>query len=203
MSITIYLGRHGETDLNSEEKLRGWKDEKLNEDGIREAKEMGIKMARYPIDRIYCSDLDRADHTAQIVAKAHGLRPISKRWFRPINFGEWNGQPIKAIKDKMQQLLDKWKTDPETKAPGGESFEDFQNRNLEGLHAVVNSARDKEEIMIVAHLRNCLLFWALAKNGEPLEGDALDLIDDKHYHQDSGKVSKFVWDGSLEFKGKI
>lgn len=201
--ITIYLGRHGETALNSEERLRGWIDEKLNSEGIKEAKAMSKKMAKYPIDRIYCSDLDRADHTASIVAKEHNLKQIPRMWFRPINFGEWNGKKVADIKDQMQKLLNVWKTDPDEDAPGGESFSDFQDRNLGGLHAVINAATDSEEIMIVAHLRNCLLFWAVAKNGGPLEGDALDLLDDKHYHQDSGQVSKFEWNGSLEFKGKI
>lgn len=203
MSITIYLGRHGETALNSEDKLRGWTDVPLNEDGIKEAHAMADKMKHYPIDKIYCSDLDRADHTAQIVAEEHDLKPIARRWFRPINFGEWNGKPIKDIKDKMADLLDIWKTEPTHQAPGGESFEEFQDRNLSGLMAVANNAAPDEQIMIVAHLRNCLLFWAVAKNGGPLEGEALDLIDDKHYHQESGEVSRFEWDGALTFKGKI
>jgi broad specificity phosphatase PhoE len=203
MSITLYLGRHGETDLNSEERLRGWIDEPLNEDGIKEAKAMGEKMKKYPIDRIYCSDLDRADHTAQMVAEAHNLKPIPRQWFRPINFGSWNGQKVSEIKDKMQELLDKWKTDPDSEAPGGESFTEFQDRNLGGLQAVLRAAQDGEEIMIVAHLRNCLLFWAVSQNGGPLSGDALDLIDDKHFHQDSGEVSVFEYNGNFEFKGKI
>lgn len=203
VSITIFLGRHGETKLNSEERLRGWVDVPLNEEGVREAKAMGEKMKKYPIDRVYCSDLDRADHTASMVAKAHDLKTIPRMWFRPINYGEWNGQKISDIKHKMQALLDKWKIDPTTKAPGGESFEDFQDRNLAGLHAIINAATDGEQIMLVAHLRNCLLFWAVAENGQPLEGEALNLIDDKHFHQESGEVSKFVWDGSLTFKEKI
>lgn len=201
--ITVYVGRHGETRLNSEERLRGWIDEPLNKEGIKEAKIMADKMKEYPIDRIYCSDLDRADHTAQIVAKEHDLKQIPRQWFRPINFGDYNGKKISDIKDKMQALLDEWKTNPEQEAPGGESFQEFQDRNLAGLHAIINAATDGEEIMVVAHLRNCLLFWAVAHNGAPLKGEALDLIDDKHYHQDSGELSKFEWDGTLNFKGKV
>ena len=95
--ITIYLGRHGETALNSEERLRGWIDEPLNAEGIKEAKAMGKKMKQYPIDRVYCSDLDRADHTASIVAKEHKLKQIPRVWFRPINNGEWNGKKVADI----------------------------------------------------------------------------------------------------------
>jgi broad specificity phosphatase PhoE len=201
--IKLFLGRHGETQLNSEDRLRGWRDEPLNETGVREAKKMAEKMKTYPIDKIYASDLDRADHTAKIVAEEHNLTPIPVQWFRPINFGDWNGQKLSAIKAEMERLLNVWKTNPDEEAPGGESFSDFQDRNLGGLEAVLKATSDGEEIMIVAHLRNCLLFWAVAENGGPLKGDALDLIDDKHYHQDSGEVSVFEFDGSLKFKGKI
>jgi broad specificity phosphatase PhoE len=202
--ITIYFGRHGETDLNSEDRLRSWIDEPLNADGIKEAEAMAKKMEKFPLNRIYTSDLDRADKTARIVAKAHNLKPIPRQWFRPINYGEWNGKKVTDVKEEMQKLLDEWKTNPDKKAPGdGDSFTEFQDRFLGGLHAVINAASGNEQIMILGHLRNCLLLWAVAKNGEPLKGDTLDLIDDKHFHQESGSVAKYEWDGSLQFKGII
>lgn len=205
MAVTLYIGRHGETDLNSEDKLRGWLDVPLNDDGIKEAERMAKKMEDVPLDRIYTSDLDRADHTAQIIAKNHQIIPIPRSWFRPINFGEWNGRKISDIKDKMQQLLDQWKTDPEKSAPGGESFEDFQDRNLGGLQAVMRAANDGDEIMIAAHLRNAKLFNAVAEVGHPLRGEDLKLMEEDGYHQGSGEIAKYLYgsDGRLIFKEKI
>lgn len=201
MSVSLYLGRHGETALNSEDRLRGWIDEPLNAAGIKEAEAMAQKMKKYPIDRFYCSDLDRADHTARIVAKEHGLKPIPRKWFRPIDFGDLNGKPVKDIQEQLDQLTEMWKTDPNHEAPGGESFTEFQERNLGGLNAVLHAATENESLMIVAHLRNCLLFWSVAKNGGPLQGESLDLLN--QYHQESGDVSKFQWDGQLTFAGKL
>ena len=198
--ITLYLGRHGETALNSEDRLRGWIDEPLNKDGIKEAHAMAAKMKQYPIDRIYCSDLDRADHTASIVAKDHDLKQSPRLWFRPLNYGDLNGKKVVDIQPTLDKLNEIWKTDPDHQAPNGESWNDFQDRNLAGLHAVIASASDGEEIMIVAHLRNCLLFHGVAVTGAPLEGESLEMMSDEDWHQDSGAVSRFTWDGELHYE---
>lgn len=204
MSITLYLGRHGETKLNSEDKLRGWKDVPLNENGVREAEAMGVAMSKTDIDRIYASDLDRADHTAQIVAKHHQLKPVLRQWFRPLNYGDLNGKSLADIKPKLQELNDIWKTNPDHEAPGGESFTEFQDRNLQGLHAILKAAKDGEEIMVVAHLRNCLLFHSVATTGGPLKGDSIQTMDGEGWHQDPGAVSRFEFNqegAMLKFKG--
>lgn len=202
--MTLFLGRHGETRLNSEDKLRGWLDVPLNPEGVKEAEAMGTAMAETDIDRVYCSDLDRADHTARIVADHHELKPISRQWFRPLNYGEMQGKSIKDIQPELDRLNELWKTDPDYEVKGGESFTEFQNRNLGGLHSILNNADNKEQITIVAHLRNCLLFHAVAISGGPLKGDSIQLMDGKTWHQESGSVSKFEYeqdDSTLRFVG--
>jgi 2,3-bisphosphoglycerate-dependent phosphoglycerate mutase len=194
MTVTLYLARHGETRLNSEDKLRGWLDVPLNSEGIKEAEAMGVAMAATDVDRIYCSDLDRADHTAQIIAKHHSLTPIPRQWFRPLNYGEMNGKSLAEIQPELERLNQIWKTDPEYEAPGGESFSEFQYRNLGGLHAILKNASDGEQIMVVAHLRNCLLFHGVAINEGPLEGEAVQMMDGKRWRQSSGSISQFRWD---------
>ena len=204
MSVIFYLGRHGETKLNSEDKLRGWLDIPLNPDGIREAEAMGVAMSKTDMDRVYCSDLDRADHTAQIVAKHHGLKPIPRGWFRPLNYGELQGKSVKDIQPVLDQLNEIWKTNPDHEAPGGESWTEFQDRNLQGLHAILIAAEDGEQIMLVAHLRNCLLVHAVALNGGPLHGEAIQLMDGKDFHQPSGAVAQYEFnqdEGILTYKG--
>lgn len=202
--ITLFLGRHGETKLNSEDKLRGWMDVPLNEAGVKEAEAMGVKMSKTDMDRVYCSDLDRADHTASIVAKHHDLKPIPRMWFRPLNYGDLNGKSLKEIKPKLQELNDIWKTNPDHEAPGGESFTEFQNRNLGGLQSILRNAHDSEQIMLVAHLRNALLFHGVATTGGPLAGNDIQMMDGEGWHQESGAVSRFEFNQESErliFKG--
>ena len=194
MSVILYLGRHGETKLNSEDKLRGWVDIPLNEAGVKEANAMGDAMAHTDMDRLYASDLDRADHTAQIVGEHHDLKPIKRQWFRPINFGDLNGKSLKDIGPELDRITKIWETNPDYEVPGGESFTEFQDRNLQGLHAILKNAEDGEEIMVVAHLRNAILFHAVATTGGPLKGDELSAMDGKEWEQPPGSVSKFEFD---------
>lgn len=198
MSVILLLGRHGETRLNSENKLRGWMDVPLNEKGVEEAEAMGDKMSTTDIDRIYCSDLDRADHTASIIAKHHKLKPIPRQWFRPLHYGDLAGKSLAEIQPKLEELNQIWKTNPDHEAPGGESWTEFQDRNLGGLYAILKNAQNGESIMIVAHLRNCLLFHAIALNEGPLEGEAIQAMDGKKWHQPSGSISRFEYGDEQE-----
>lgn len=165
----------------------------LNPMGVLEAEAMGKAMTTTDIDKIYCSDLDRADHTAQVIAKHHGLTPIARQWFRPLNYGDLTGKSISEIQPKLDELNEIWKTNPDFQAPGGESFTEFQDRNLSGLYAILKNAQPGEQIMVVAHLRNCLLFHGVALNEAPLEGAAIQQMDGKKWHQPSGSISKFEY----------
>jgi broad specificity phosphatase PhoE len=193
--ITLYLGRHGETALNKEHKLRGWKDVPLTEAGKKDAENLAVKMKDFPIERFYASDLERAADTARIIAKPHGEKPILRNWFRPLNYGDLNGKPLKEVEKKLFALNDAWSKDPSVKAPNGESFDEFQDRNLGGIKAIMAVAEDGDKIMLVAHLRNALLFHAVALNGGLLEGKAIQAMDGKNWNQDHHEVSKFEWDG--------
>jgi broad specificity phosphatase PhoE len=198
MSIILFLGRHGQTKLNAQKRLRGHLDEPLDKHGVEEAEDMGVAMSKTDIDRVYCSSLDRTDHTARIVAAHHDLKPIPREWFKPLDYGSLQGKKVSEIQPTLDRLNEEWKTDPTVEAPGGgESFKEFQDRNLGGLHAILKNAEDGEQLMLVAHLRNCLLFHGVAVSGGPLQGDTLELMKGENWHQPSGAVSKFEWNGEL------
>jgi broad specificity phosphatase PhoE len=203
MSITLFVGRHGTTKLNSEERLRGWIDVPLNEEGVKEAEQLGVKMSKTDIDKLYSSDLDRADKTAVIVGQHHNLKPILRTWFRPLNYGSLQGRPLKEIQADFEKLNKIWETEPDYQVEGGESFQEFQDRNLGGLHAILKSAEEGEQVMLIAHLRNLLLFHGVATLGHPLSGKEVHLMIGKDWTIDPGDVARFEWNGSFEFKGKI
>lgn len=197
--IKLYVARHGETDLNAEKKLRGWIDTPLNRHGRKEAEQIAEHFKKMMLDKIYSSDLKRAEETADIIARDHGLNVIPRDWFRPLNYGKLNGEPLKEIQKDLEKLTEIWKTDPDKKAPGGESLNEFQNRNLEGLHKILGQAY-VENLLLVAHLRNSLLFHEYALTGKPLEGDNVQIMDGKKWAPEPGAVAEYHWDnGKLEF----
>ena len=73
--MLIYAIRHGQTDINLEEKINGLNDHDINEEGIRQAVKAREEIAELDIDEIICSPLLRTRHTADIV-NANDL-PIS------------------------------------------------------------------------------------------------------------------------------
>lgn len=70
MDYTIYIIRHGQTDLNKKRVLQGRSDYPLNEDGVAQAEEARevFRAAGISFDRIWSSPLQRAVQTAVIAA---------------------------------------------------------------------------------------------------------------------------------------
>ena len=55
----LILIRHGHTALNGpgeDERLRGWLDVPLDQQGLDEARGIAIGISRHPVEAIYCSD---------------------------------------------------------------------------------------------------------------------------------------------------
>ena len=63
---TIWVVRHGETEDNKKENLRG-PDTRLTDKGIKQAKEAGKELSDIQISELYCSPLDRAIHTTDLI----------------------------------------------------------------------------------------------------------------------------------------
>lgn len=162
----LILVRHGKTVLNShdnEERLRGWLDIPLDEQGLQEAEETAQRLAQYSVEHIYSSDLYRARQTADAVVRAT-LAPIEHTCdLRPWNLGSLAGERVKDVLPILQQL----ELDPTIAAPGGESFLAFCERYTKKLEELLEIAeRSKECIVAVTHVRNLLAAPVLLHGGD-------------------------------------
>jgi broad specificity phosphatase PhoE len=162
----LILVRHGKTVLNSldgAERLRGWMDVPLDEQGLREAEETARRLAQYPVAHIYSSDLYRARQTANAIGKATLAPILHTSGLRPWNVGTLAGQRVKDILPILQQL----ELDPSLPAPEGESFLQFcdrYSRKLEELLDIAN--RSNACIVAVTHVRNLLAAPTLLHGGD-------------------------------------
>jgi broad specificity phosphatase PhoE len=91
MNTTIIFIRHGLTDWNEEGRWQGNEDIPLNATGIAQAKALGRRLANWPIQTLYSSDLKRAAQTAAILGKAVDLQPIHDRSWRERDVGAFQG----------------------------------------------------------------------------------------------------------------
>lgn len=61
MRVFLYLFRHGQTDMNIARRYQGQLlNEKLNAEGVKQAKELAASFADCPLEIIYSSPLRRA-----------------------------------------------------------------------------------------------------------------------------------------------
>jgi 2,3-bisphosphoglycerate-dependent phosphoglycerate mutase len=152
----LILIRHGHTSLNlagEQERLRGWLDVPLDEQGLREAEETASRVAGFGITAIYSSDLTRAIQTSVSMSRVVGAPLIPAGDLRPWNLGSFAGQLV----SQLVPFLDLLKQRPELPAPGGESWNQFYERYSKRLLALMALAADSgQTIAAVTHVRNFL-----------------------------------------------
>ena len=149
--MKIYVVRHGETAWNREEVFRGRKDIPLNDVGIRQAERTGRFFADKEVSAIYSSPLARARQTASAISEAKGLPVKVDDAFIDMDFGEWQGRPLREVREKYADLYRLWRERPEAvQFPGGENLPQVRVRAWEGLQEVVRENPEKT-VLILAH----------------------------------------------------
>src|SRR5262249_50843806 len=93
MRTLLYLVRHGATPWNlaTPALLQGRRDFPLAPLGIRQAERTRDFLAVRGIDHCYCSPLQRAKHTASIIAEPHDLEPQMRGDLIEADVGAWEG----------------------------------------------------------------------------------------------------------------
>ena len=101
----LYLVRHGETEINAEERFNGGGvDSPLTAQGIAGAEAARQLLAPVKFARVYSSPLPRAMTTAEIVAGANTPITIDPR-LREMGLGDWDGTKLADAKDDPQFYL--------------------------------------------------------------------------------------------------
>jgi len=96
---TLYLVRHGETVDNANQLMQGQTQGELNENGIRQARELAQQLTSEPIDVFVASDLKRAVDTCRILAQPHGKIVVTTPLLRERDWGDFTGRFIPDLRD--------------------------------------------------------------------------------------------------------
>ena len=151
MTTRLYLVRHGATPLTEEDKFSGAANIHLSEAGREQVEHLARRLADDNVSAIYCSPLDRTRETATIIARPHGLTPISNDALREISHGHWEGLSRKEVEEQFQDEYTAWETDPFTFAPAeGESGISVLARALPVIRQIVAAHKDTN-IVVVSH----------------------------------------------------
>lgn len=108
MDTILYLARHGETVDNANQIMQGQTQGELNENGLRQARELSEQWKNREIDVVMASDLKRSVDTAAILAAPHGLEVVKTPLLRERDWGGFTGRYIPSLKNEV------WPDDIET-----------------------------------------------------------------------------------------
>lgn len=126
---TLWLVRHGQTDWNVAGRYQGQADPPLNATGLAEAGQAAESMAHQPLAAIYTSDLQRAEQTAQVIARRAGMAYQLEPLLREVRLGDWEGQLYRHIEARYPQLIAARSQDPlDFRPPNGESLREVAKR---------------------------------------------------------------------------
>ncbi|NQG96965.1 histidine phosphatase family protein [Streptococcus suis] len=109
--MKIYFVRHGKTEWNLEGRFQGYSgDSALLPESYQDLEKLGKYLAEIPFDAIFSSDLQRAQVTAQEIAKAnhHCQTVLTTPQLREWNFGKLEGSKMaifRAIYPKQAWAL--------------------------------------------------------------------------------------------------
>lgn len=159
-STEILLIRHGETDWNATKRLQGHCDIALNTQGQAQADALGQALRDEPLAAIISSDLQRAQQTAQAVAKQQkqaGLTPevVSDSGLRERCYGAFEGLYYSEISQHYPAAFAVWQArDIDAVFPPGVRMgESFRNFYARSVAAMLHWAHQYpgQKIALVAH----------------------------------------------------
>jgi len=90
--MKLIIVRHGRTLSNEQGIIQGHSNSQLSELGKEQARKLAERLKSEKIDLIFSSDLDRARHTAEEVARIIKANVIPTRLLRERNFGSIEGR---------------------------------------------------------------------------------------------------------------
>lgn len=165
MAVKIIFMRHAQTYLNKYERMQGWANAPLTQDGIKDCHASGKGLAHIQFDAVYTSDLKRTIDTANIILSENAASqnvPLTPMYeFREVFFGSFEGLPIgdvwpKAIEmagdddASKKKLLDAMHA--LDKSGDSENYMMFWNRIYSGLQKIIEIHRDTNHtILVVSH----------------------------------------------------
>ena len=135
----LILLRHGQSQWNLENRFTGWKDVPLTEKGQDEARNAGqlIKKHKIKIDKIFSSNLQRANKTAEIAMKEADIKDLwsnnkliltKNESLNERDYGDLVGLNKQDTAEKYgKEQVHIWRRSYNVPPPGGESLENVSS----------------------------------------------------------------------------
>ncbi len=151
MSLNIYFLRHGETTASRTGGYCGVLDIDLTEVGTQMAQAFADAYRDLPWAAVYASPLRRTVATAQPLCDAIGLEMQVRAGLREIEYGQWEGLTVEAVRQQYEEDYVRWLTEPAWNPPtGGETAVQVASRASLVVAEIENNYTDGN-VLVVSH----------------------------------------------------
>ena len=187
--MEIIIVRHGETQHNKAKKMQGSLPGILTEKGKNQARQVAESLKQFEFTHIYCSSLNRAKQTAEILSEVLSLPITIDGRLDEKNFGVWENRSFDELMHEYPELeknfsWEVWNITPDKAEPLSELTE----RAVDFLTEMTRRHRGSDRILAVSHGGPMRVVLGFINGGEPEEYMAR--------HLDNGQVIRLRYEGS-------
>ena len=152
LALFLFL-RHGQAKNNIDRILAGrTKGFPLTDVGVQQAEKIGDFLKPFNISKIYCSPIERAEHTAKIVANKVGLSCDIDERLTEIDMGTFTGMHYDEMFEKHGNVFLKfYQGHPIVEKNGIETFANVKKRVLDMVDHC-SKKYNEETILLVTHM---------------------------------------------------
>jgi ribonuclease H / adenosylcobalamin/alpha-ribazole phosphatase len=167
----VVLLRHGVTAHTAAKRFSGGlggDNPPLSEEGRDQIRTAAAWLADHGgVEHVVASPVRRTRESADLVGEVLGLSVSEEPGFAEMEFGDWDGRTFAEIAARDKAALDAWLGNRAVPPPGGESFQQVEERVLAALDRVL-TAYAGGTVLVVSHVTPIKTLVAHAL-GAPLE----------------------------------
>jgi broad specificity phosphatase PhoE len=152
MTLSLYLLRHGQTQLSRDDSFCGsGLDPELTPEGLQMAQAFAAAYSAKTWSAVYSSSLRRGIATAQPLCDAMGITMQVRAELNEIAYGKWEGLTKATVERDYHDDYVSWLADPAWHAPtGGELAITVARRSLQVVDEIKQQFVDGD-VLVVSH----------------------------------------------------
>jgi 2,3-bisphosphoglycerate-dependent phosphoglycerate mutase/probable phosphoglycerate mutase len=151
MRTSIWLVRHGQTELNRARRYQGAIDSPLTPYGLRQAAALARRLRRIPFGVALVSPTLRAQRTAEAILADRDVPIVDEPRWREAGHGRWEGLTYREVRERFPAEASARFADAQHGKPeGGESLAEVAERVAEGWRALL-SQYPGGRVLVVTH----------------------------------------------------
>ena len=146
-----FIVRHGETEWNVMGRIQGHSDVPLSKNGREQAGNVARRLAKAPLDVVYCSDLSRSRETARIIVGARDIPLHATPELRERYYGVFEGLTLEERRDKYPDMFAASLVKDLDFAPTGGESPRATSVRMTDFVAGLRARHPDETVLIVGH----------------------------------------------------